>query len=83
MDKVEFYRDSAGEWRWHRKDEGNHSVLSDSGEGYVRYRDAYDNAYSQFGDTVAYVKWPISDTGDPQEPVMEVEDGGAGSETPE
>jgi hypothetical protein len=76
MDKVEFYRDAKDEWRWHRKDEGNHSILSTSGEGFVQYRSAYDNAYSQFGDTVEYVKWPHDETGDPVAPVLEVEDDG-------
>ncbi len=78
MDTVEFYREANGDWRWHRKDEGNHKILSDSGEGFTQYRHAYNNAYSQFGDTVDYVKWPLNESGD--EPVsLEIEDG-AGSE---
>jgi uncharacterized protein YegP (UPF0339 family) len=79
MDKVLFYRDNQDEWRWQRKDEGNHREVGAASEGYKRYRDAYDNAYSQFGDTVQYIKWPLDETGDPKEPQMEIKDGGAGS----
>ena len=34
MDTVEVFRDSKGEYRWHRKSE-NGRIVSDSGEGYA------------------------------------------------
>jgi uncharacterized protein YegP (UPF0339 family) len=39
IDKIVFYRDCAGDWRWtYRHWNGN--VLADSGQGYTRKRDA-------------------------------------------
>ncbi len=39
-DKVVIYQDSAGEFRWRRKDARNGQTVSDSGEGYSRLHDA-------------------------------------------
>jgi uncharacterized protein YegP (UPF0339 family) len=35
MDRVEVYRDDAGEWRW-RKVAANGEIIATSGEGYTR-----------------------------------------------
>jgi uncharacterized protein YegP (UPF0339 family) len=78
MDKVEFYRDAQEEWRWTRTNTGNYEVVGASSEGYTTYRNCYDNAYSQFGDTVEYVKWAHEATGDPVAS-MEVEDDDGGT----
>jgi uncharacterized protein YegP (UPF0339 family) len=44
-DRVEVYRDFAGEWRWRRKNP-NGNIVSDSGEGYVRKSDAIGAAHA-------------------------------------
>ena len=59
MDTVFFYKDDAGEWRWHRKSE-NGQIVADSGEGYVHRVDMEDVVKGMFGDTVEYV-WPEGD----------------------
>lgn len=38
-DKVEIFKDSAGEWRWHRKDARNGEIIS-QGEGYTKHSEA-------------------------------------------
>ncbi len=38
--RVEFYRDTAREWRWRFIAAENGNVLADSGEGYVDLADA-------------------------------------------
>lgn len=70
MNKVSFSRDSVGEWRWVLKDDGNYKVIGASSEGFDSYRNAYNNAYMNYHDTVEYEKWPHEDTDDT---VVEVE----------
>ena len=53
-DKVDFYVDDAGEWRWTRYDTGNHQIVGGATEGYVNRGDCVENAVSQFGRTVDY-----------------------------
>lgn len=65
-DKVSFYRDAKGEFRWRRRDEGNHKITGAATEGYTTYRAAYNNAYDQYGETVEYMRWSHADTGDPE-----------------
>lgn len=81
MDTVEFYRDAQQEWRWTRKNAGNHEIVGASSEGYTTYRNCYDNAYSQFGDSVEYLRWAHEATEDPVAS-MEVadDDGGEASD---
>lgn len=43
-DIVRVYRDDADEWRWQRLAGGNNEVIADSGEGYVKKRDAMQGA---------------------------------------
>lgn len=43
--RFEVYRDEAGEWRW-RLVHSNGNILADSGEGYVRKRDALNGVES-------------------------------------
>ena len=43
-DRVEVYKDTAGEWRWRRFDGHNGQVVATSGEGYVRLDHAIDMA---------------------------------------
>lgn len=75
MDRVTFYRDVKEEWRWTRQDEGNFKIIGAASEGFDSYRNAYENAYRNYGDTVEYVRWPIADTGDKVAPVeVEIHD---------
>ena len=55
LDVVHFFRDNAGEWRWHRISANRVDIVSDSAEGYNNYSDARDEAMRQFGDDVEYV----------------------------
>jgi len=43
MDKWEFYRDAAGEWRWRRK-APNGRIVGASSEGYKNRIDFVNNA---------------------------------------
>jgi uncharacterized protein YegP (UPF0339 family) len=63
-DEVKFYKDHAKEWRWSRLDMGNQKEVGASSEGYKNYRDCYDNAYSQFTDTVEYDRPAFDETND-------------------
>lgn len=40
-DRVVFYRDQSGRWRWRFRAAGNGRVLADSGQGYRRLDDAW------------------------------------------
>lgn len=40
VDKVEFYRDASGEWRWRYINSDNGKAMADSGEGYHNLTDA-------------------------------------------
>jgi uncharacterized protein YegP (UPF0339 family) len=40
INRVEFYKDSADEWRWRFVAAENGNSLADSGEGYAEYGDA-------------------------------------------
>jgi hypothetical protein len=62
MDTVFFYKDDAGEWRWHRKSE-NGRIVADGGEGYQNRQDIYDITWDMFADSVDYV-WPEGDEGE-------------------
>lgn len=42
-DKWEFYKDSAGEWRW-RRTASNGRVVGSSSQGYVNKSDCISNA---------------------------------------
>jgi hypothetical protein len=53
MDTVHFYKDSTGQFRWHRKSE-NGQIVATSGEGYVRLQSAVDITRDMFGDTVRF-----------------------------
>lgn len=62
-DKVHLYKDSAGEWRWHRKSE-NGQVVADSGEGYTDWDQAFGMAQSVNGLTdITYVTDKGTDDG--------------------
>jgi len=54
MDTVHFFKDDAGEWRWHRKSE-NGKIVSESGEGYIDIDSARASVLTQFGDDVRLV----------------------------
>ena len=43
QDKWEFYKDSAGKWRW-RRIAGNGRIVGASSEGYVNKSDCIENA---------------------------------------
>ena len=47
VDKVEFYKDGAGEWRW-RYVRSNGKTIADSGEGYHNLGDAQGMAHYLF-----------------------------------
>lgn len=53
-DVVELYKDSQGEWRWHRRSE-NGRIVSGSEEGYHNRGDCEDIAKAVNGPDVAYV----------------------------
>ena len=75
---LDFYEDEAMEWRWRRRDGGNHTEVGASSEGYVSYRGCFDNAFSQFGDTVTYHRKSVEESGDPAVS-MEIDDDDDGS----
>lgn len=54
MDKVQLYRDEAGEWRWRRQSE-NGQIVATSGEGYANHSDALNIARDVNG--VNDVEW--------------------------
>lgn len=43
MDKWEFYKDNAGEWRW-RRVASNGKIVGASSQGYVNRTDCVENA---------------------------------------
>lgn len=59
---LHYFRDEAGEWRWHVK-APNGEVVADSGEGYRHRTDAEREAVKLFEDTVIYV-WDALDDSD-------------------
>lgn len=48
VDKVQFYRDDAGEWRWRYICHENGKTLGESGEGYKNLTDAETAARRMF-----------------------------------
>ena len=48
MDKWEFYKDKAGEWRW-RRTAPNGEIVGASSEGYHNRSDCVDNAEPEDG----------------------------------
>lgn len=50
LERVEVYKDAAGEWRWRAK-AGNHKIVSESGEGYKNRMYAHKVARSLFPST--------------------------------
>lgn len=73
-DKVKFYKDNAGEWRWSRLNMGNYREVGASSEGYKNYRDCYANAHGQFGITVDYDRPTFDESGDPPPTELVVDD---------
>lgn len=65
MDVVHFFKDEAGEWRWHRTAE-NGQIVSESGEGYVNLDDARNQVLEQFGEQV---RLTYDETDDETEPM--------------
>jgi len=43
-DYFEFFQDAKGEWRWHKKNGGNHKIVASSGEGFSSRQAAVNNA---------------------------------------
>lgn len=58
VDRVEFFKDDAEEWRWHRQAHGNNEIIADSGEGYKNLQDCIDAAVRVNGMDVAYAAIP-------------------------
>lgn len=53
-DLVRIFKDSSGEWRWHRQSE-NGRIVSEGGEGYANRKDVEDMARSlNAGSAVRY-----------------------------
>lgn len=53
-DVVKFYRDTKGEWRWHRQSE-NGRIVADSGEGYTDRVECVAMAMEVNGEQVRYL----------------------------
>lgn len=53
-DKVHFYKDAAGEWRW-RRVAPNGRIVADSGEGYVDLQNAREGAERALNSDVRWV----------------------------
>lgn len=53
-DRVEVFRDSEGDWRWHRRGD-NGRILATSGEGYRNLSHALDMAARVNGDIPIHV----------------------------
>jgi uncharacterized protein YegP (UPF0339 family) len=54
MDKVEYYKDSSGDWRWRRQSE-NGKIVAVSGEGYENFDDCEKQATGINGMNVEYI----------------------------
>ena len=54
-DRVEVYRDDAGEWRWRRVDGSNGKTLSDGAEGYADQGYCIEAARAYNGDVFLVV----------------------------
>lgn len=39
LDRIELYRDAAGEWRWRAISKNHVDILADSGQGYINRTD--------------------------------------------
>lgn len=44
VDRVIFYTDNAGQWRWRYRAGGNSAILADSAQGYTNLTDAWTAA---------------------------------------
>lgn len=53
-DRVEFYMDASGEWRW-RRVAPNGEIIADSAEGYTRMHDARVAAERAFDSSIEIV----------------------------
>lgn len=59
VDRVEFYKDTAGEYRWRYVRDGNNEVMA-SGEGYRNMRDCEDAVRYLFDPTkIQFVIKPV------------------------
>lgn len=57
MDKIQPYKDEAGEWRWTRTAPNNEEVGA-STEGYANWQDCMDNLERVNGEPIDYMILP-------------------------